>query len=108
MLCIDSHPYAHLAIEGVNCLFYFSGFIALSVFISSLLFCRGSVCSAARADVVFATFSFLTWIASTGLLALSLFKGGMGRNNSPQLRGDEKMPVQMEDTVGSRVNNDNV
>ncbi|KAF2969915.1 hypothetical protein GQX73_g3706 [Xylaria multiplex] len=45
------HPYAALSLEFGNALFYFAGFIALSTFMGRLLFCRGSVCSAARADV---------------------------------------------------------
>jgi hypothetical protein len=34
-------------------LFWFAGFIALAVFISNLLFCRGDVCRAAQAATVF-------------------------------------------------------
>ncbi|KHJ35441.1 hypothetical protein EV44_g0402 [Erysiphe necator] len=62
----------------MNVLFYFAGFIALSTFISKLLFCRGSVCSAARADAVFAAFSWALWTGSTALLALEIFKVGIG------------------------------
>lgn len=54
---IASHPYAHFAFEVVNMLFYFAGFVALATFLGKLLFCRGSVCAAARADAVFAAFS---------------------------------------------------
>ncbi|KAI6249495.1 hypothetical protein HI914_02400 [Erysiphe necator] len=74
----SSHPFGHLAFEAMNVLFYFAGFIALSTFISKLLFCRGSVCSAARADAVFAAFSWALWTGSTALLALEIFKVGIG------------------------------
>jgi hypothetical protein len=58
-------------------LFYFAGFIALATFLGKLLFCRGSVCSAARADAVFASLSWVLWTGSSVLLALDVFKGGL-------------------------------
>lgn len=70
-----SHPYAHFAFEIVNMLFYFAGFVALATFLGSLIFCRGSVCAAARADAVFAAFSWLLWTGSSAILALEIFKG---------------------------------
>ncbi|KAH8593230.1 marvel domain-containing protein, partial [Bisporella sp. PMI_857] len=70
------NPYAHLAVEAVNMLFFFAGFIALAAFLGRLLFCRGSVCAAARADAVFGAFSWALWTASTALVALDMFKGG--------------------------------
>jgi hypothetical protein len=57
-------------------LFYFAGFIALSVFLGKLVYCRGSVCAAARADAVFAAFSWILWTGSTLILALEIFRGG--------------------------------
>ncbi|KAI0194663.1 hypothetical protein EV127DRAFT_477951 [Xylaria flabelliformis] len=79
------HPYAALSLEFGNALFYFAGFIALSTFMGRLLFCRGSVCSAARADVAFGIFQFLLWAASTSLAARELFKkGGFRRSNNTQ------------------------
>ncbi|PQE03146.1 MARVEL-like domain protein [Rutstroemia sp. NJR-2017a BBW] len=77
-----SHPYIHLAFELLNVLFYFAGFVALSVFLSKLLFCRGSVCAAARADAAFGAFSWLLWCGTTAILALEMFKGGMGRSRA--------------------------
>jgi len=71
-----SHPYAHLAFEVLNALFYFAGFISLAVFIGKLLFCRGSVCAAARADAVFAAFNWLLWTGSTVIVGLQVFKKG--------------------------------
>jgi hypothetical protein len=74
---IASHPYAHFAIEATVSLFYFAGFIALAVFLSKLLFCRGSVCAAARADAVFAALSWVLWTGTTALLGMEIFKGGL-------------------------------
>jgi len=71
-----SHPYVHFGVEIVNMLFYFAGFIALATFLGKLLFCRGSVCSAARADAVFAAFGWLLWTGTSAILALEMFKGG--------------------------------
>lgn len=48
----------------------------MSAFLGKLLFCRGSVCAAARADAVISAFSFIGWVGSTTILAMELFKGG--------------------------------
>jgi len=71
-----SHPYLHFAFETLTALFYLAGFIALSVFLSKLLFCRGSVCAAARADAGLAALNWVLWMVSTILLSLEIFKGG--------------------------------
>ncbi|KAK0635082.1 membrane-associating domain-containing protein [Bombardia bombarda] len=74
-----SNPYGFLAIEFTNVLFWFAGFVALGVFLSQLLFCRGSVCAAAQADTAFAAFMFVTWVATVGILAKDVFKAGFRR-----------------------------
>jgi len=71
-----SHPYAHFALEIVTTIFYFAGFIALAVFLSKLLYCRGSVCASARAAAIFSSLSCATWILTTILLGVEIFKGG--------------------------------
>ncbi|KAK8133983.1 hypothetical protein PG984_005995 [Apiospora sp. TS-2023a] len=71
-----AHPYATIALESTNVIFYFAGFIALAVFISKLLFCRGTVCGAARADVVFGAFEFALWIGTSAFLAKDVVKSG--------------------------------
>jgi len=76
----------------MNTLFYFAGFIALSVFIGRLLFCRGSVCAAARADAVFAAFSWMLWTASSAIVAMKVFKGGF-----KGLRTDQKATSAMKE-----------
>ncbi|RDL38271.1 Uncharacterized protein BP5553_02611 [Venustampulla echinocandica] len=77
-----SHPFVHLAVEAVNTLFYFAGFIALAVFISKLVFCRGTVCGAARAASAFAGFSWLLWTGTTALVILKMMKGGPSKSNN--------------------------
>jgi len=71
-----SHPYAHFALEIVNVIFYLSGFIALAVFLSKLLYCRGSVCASARTSSIVAAISCVTWVLTTILLGIEIFKGG--------------------------------
>ncbi|KAL5611941.1 hypothetical protein BROUX41_000492 [Berkeleyomyces rouxiae] len=60
-----SHPFAAFVVEGLNALFYFSGFIALAVFISRLSFCVGSICTTARMAAVGGGIEFGLWTAST-------------------------------------------
>jgi hypothetical protein len=93
-----SHPYVHLAFEVLNTLFYFAGFVALATFLGKLLFCRGSVCAAARADAVFAAFSWMLWTGTTTILALEIFKGGISG-----MRTDKQAKTAMKEapsTVG--------
>jgi len=93
-----SHPYAHLGFEVLNLLFYFAGFIALATFLGKLLFCRGTVCAAARADAIFAAFSWMLWTGTTTILALEIFKGGISG-----MRTDRQAKTAMKEapsTVG--------
>lgn len=73
---IASHPYAHFALETITTIFYFAGFIALAVFLSKLLYCRGTVCASARAAAIFSSISCATWVLTTILLGMEIFKGG--------------------------------
>lgn len=91
---IVSHPYAAVSLEFTNVLFYFSGFIALAVFISNLLFCRGSVCGAARADVAFGAFEFCLWGASAVLNGREIFKGGFRRPGGLKMGGSSSSAPQ--------------
>ncbi|KAI1245479.1 hypothetical protein MGN70_012369 [Eutypa lata] len=70
------HSAAALGLESANAVFHFSGFIYLAVFIGKLLFCRGSVCAAARAASVFGAFEFLFWCVSAALAAKEVAAGG--------------------------------
>ncbi|KAH8888194.1 hypothetical protein GQ53DRAFT_826353 [Thozetella sp. PMI_491] len=77
-----SHPWVAIGMEASNVLFWFAGFIALAVFLSKLLFCRGTVCGAAQADTVFSAFLFVTWAATGALMGKDVLKSGF-RKPSP-------------------------
>jgi hypothetical protein len=51
--------------------------VALASYLAKLLFCRGSVCACARADAVFAAFSWVVWTASAAMQSIDLFSGGI-------------------------------
>lgn len=76
-----------------NVIFYFSGFIALGVFLSHLLFCRGAVCGSARAATVFGSFEFCLWAATAALTIKDAAQGGFsgirlpGRNRGQGSQG---------------------
>ncbi|KAI0013311.1 membrane-associating domain-containing protein [Xylariaceae sp. FL0662B] len=74
-----SHPYAAMSLEILNALFYLGGFIALAVFMSRLLFCRGSVCGSAKADIAFGAIEFLLWTGSAVLMGKDVFSKGFRR-----------------------------
>ncbi|KAI1799261.1 marvel domain-containing protein [Daldinia bambusicola] len=59
-----SHPLAALGVIALNAILHFAGFVALAVFMSRLLFCRGSVCGSARASIAFGAIEFLLWTVS--------------------------------------------
>lgn len=81
-----SNPYAFIAIEFVNVVVWFGGGVSLAVFLSRLLFCRGSVCAAAQADAVFAFVNLLAWFGTFIPLLMDLFKGGL-RKPAPTMSG---------------------
>jgi hypothetical protein len=54
-----------------------AGFIALCVFLSTIVFCHGMVCIAAQADTVFAGLNYAVWIASTTILGIEILKFGV-------------------------------
>jgi hypothetical protein len=73
-----AQSYIRLAIEATNTIFYFGAFIALAIFLSKLVFCTGTVCAVARALSVVAAAEFVSWIATTMILAKDIFKKGFG------------------------------
>ncbi|ETS77532.1 hypothetical protein PFICI_11406 [Pestalotiopsis fici W106-1] len=95
------HPMAVVAVELLNALFYFAGFIALSVFISKLLFCRGSVCGSARADVAFGAMEFLAWTGTAVFSVRDAMKGGFnlrrrgGASSSAPVGGSQMKEAQL-------------
>ncbi|EXF80165.1 hypothetical protein CaCOL14_000502 [Colletotrichum acutatum] len=92
-----SHPWGAVAFELLNVLFYFAGFIALAVFLSKLLFCRGTVCAAARADTVLAAFEFALWAGTSLLMVKDVFKTGFRK---PSAAGP---PPQMKESAAKRM-----
>ncbi|KUI73994.1 hypothetical protein VM1G_09378 [Cytospora mali] len=97
-----SHPWAVLALEVTNVIFYFAGFVALAVFLDNLLFCRGAVCGSARASAVFAAFNFALWGATAGLAIKNALGGGLtglfaGLRGAKS--GTQKQNPQMKEVV---------
>lgn len=84
-----SHAFAVLAVESLNTIFYFSGFIALAVFLSELAFCNGPQCAAGQALATVAAISFIAWLATTALVAKDIFKGGLRAPSSMGSWGHE-------------------
>ncbi|EJT79136.1 hypothetical protein GGTG_04225 [Gaeumannomyces tritici R3-111a-1] len=104
-----ANPIAALAIEAINVIFFFSGFIALAVFINGLVFCRGTVCGSARASTAFSSFLWLLWSASLGLTAMAhlrnngggLSLGGFGRRSSGSGAMSQTQPQQPSPSGGA-------
>lgn len=67
-----------------------AGFIALSVFLSRLLFCHGPVCAAARTDAVFAALSYAVWVASATITGIQISRA----NNDVKEIKKEKMVME--------------
>lgn len=64
-------------------LFHFAGFVALAVFLTKLLFCRGTVCGSARAMTVFGAFEFALWGVTAALTIKDALKGGFSGFSFP-------------------------
>ncbi|KAK5661497.1 hypothetical protein OQA88_11401 [Cercophora sp. LCS_1] len=85
-----AHPWAFLAIEFINVVLWFGSSISLALFLSRLLFCRGSVCAAAQADVVFSFVMLGAWISTFVPLTFEMCKNGFRRRASgsaPKMSG---------------------
>ncbi|KAF2264287.1 hypothetical protein CC78DRAFT_533349 [Lojkania enalia] len=69
-----------LALECVTMLYWFSGFIALAVFLSDRI-CFGTVCSVAKAGTAISAFQWVAFAATVVGGVMSLFKkhGGVAR-----------------------------
>ncbi|KAK3386952.1 hypothetical protein B0H63DRAFT_143620 [Podospora didyma] len=71
-----SNMYIALGVEVTNVLFWFAGWVGLAVFLGQLLFCRGTVCHAAQADVVFSSLQCVQWGFTAFILGVDVFKLG--------------------------------
>lgn len=90
-----TNPFVSLAIEFLNTIFYFAGFIALAVFLSKLLFCNGTVCAVGRSTSIVAAAEFSCWIATMMIEAKTIFKKGLrGRDERELMR--ERGPIGVE------------
>ncbi|KAF2417670.1 hypothetical protein EJ08DRAFT_666392 [Tothia fuscella] len=70
---IANNRYALLAADATTMTFWFAGFIALAVFLSSRV-CFGNVCNIAKASVAFGAFNWLLFAASTAWAGLYTFR----------------------------------
>jgi len=68
-----SNRFALLAADCLTMTFWFSGFIALAVFLSTRV-CFGNVCNVAKASVAFGAFNWLLFAASTAWAGLYAFR----------------------------------
>lgn len=59
-------------VQALNTFLFMGGFIALSIFLSKLTFCHGSVCIAARVDAVFAAFGYAVWASSATISGIEI------------------------------------
>jgi hypothetical protein len=84
---VASHPYVPVAVEFTNVTFFFSGFVALGVFLSKLDWCRGAVCSSAQADTAFAAFLFIIWGVTIFYAGKEFMKAGFRRAVTAKMNG---------------------
>ena len=76
---------------------HLSAFVYLSAFIGGLLFCRGSVCGAARAAAVFGALSFLVWAASAALAGRQMAGSGIGSGRRQQQQRKAEKESRLEE-----------
>ncbi|KIV98933.1 uncharacterized protein PV09_09319 [Verruconis gallopava] len=70
---IAANRYALLAADGLTMTFWFAGFVALAVFLSSRV-CFGNVCNIAKAAVAFGAFSWLLFAATTAWAGIYTYR----------------------------------
>jgi len=82
-----ANKHAILAAEAVTMVFWFAGFVALAVFLSQLLFCRGNVCRAAQAATAFGALNWILFAATTVLAAVHIMMTrGVSEKGAPQMQ----------------------
>ncbi|KAM3423020.1 hypothetical protein BST61_g493 [Cercospora zeina] len=84
------HKFAILGVEALTMIFWFAGFIALSVFMTGRN-CRGTVCGSARAACAFGAFSWVLWAATTALATMHVLRN---RGSGSTTKGDPNLQVQ--------------
>ncbi|KAK0129171.1 hypothetical protein ONS95_001107 [Cadophora gregata] len=71
-----SNQYVQLFVQCLVGGLYLGGFIALSVFLGQLMYCQGSICTAAKVDAVFGAVSCTVWMASVATLGIEMSRFG--------------------------------
>jgi hypothetical protein len=66
-----------LALEGLTMMYWFSGFVALAVFLSGRI-CFGTVCDVARASTALSAVNWLVWTVTFAFGVVQMVKGGSG------------------------------
>lgn len=75
--------------------------MALAVFLTKLLFCRGAVCGSARAATVFGALEFALWAATAALTLKDALKGGFSGLKFPgRGRGASQGNMQFQGQQG--------
>ncbi|KKA31174.1 hypothetical protein TD95_002274 [Thielaviopsis punctulata] len=87
------YPWPSLILEGLNVLFYFAGSIAWAVFLSSLSFCGGSVCTSGKLAAITGGAQFFLWSAT--LIGMSRDIFGWGRKPRGPVAGSNPMMAQV-------------
>lgn len=89
-----------VGLEVTNAIFMAGGFISLTLFLNSLIFCRGTVCSSARASAAFAGFEFCLWTATSVLTGKDLAARVVRRARGGSPNGSaHKATVEDDDDV---------
>ncbi|PHH53712.1 hypothetical protein CFIMG_005261RA [Ceratocystis fimbriata CBS 114723] len=88
------YPFISFTVEGLNAVFYFSGFTALSVFISRLSFCLGSICTTARMAAVCGGIEFVLWTVTMAVSSQAAF-GWKWRSQRKRLAAEPPSVVAM-------------
>ncbi|RAL07322.1 MARVEL domain-containing protein [Aspergillus homomorphus CBS 101889] len=74
-----AHIFIMLAVEAVTMIFWFAGFIALSVYLPPSEFCHWSRCRALQAATVFGAFEWALFVATTVVATFEMMRS---RSNS--------------------------
>jgi len=88
-----------MGVELLNVVFYFGGMIALAVFLNTLLFCRGTVCGAARASAGLAGVQWLLFLVTTVVGGIDVFRGGFRRGAGGRAGAKGPYPKEMKETA---------
>ncbi|KKY20000.1 hypothetical protein UCRPC4_g04323 [Phaeomoniella chlamydospora] len=78
-----AHKFGILVAEVLAMLFWFAGFIALGVFLGNLVFCKGSVCNAARAATALGAVEWLLFAATTIMATVHVVRTRRTTNEKP-------------------------